>query len=81
MEKKKEVVTEVTEPVGEIIDELGSEVVGKVENVEVTLNLGPAEFVGQHTIFIGGKSIIFLDGAANVSPDQVEVLKKHGYIK
>ena len=53
----------------------------KAENVEVTLNLGQAEFVGQHIIFVGGKSVVFHDGVANVKPDQVELLKKYGYIK
>ena len=49
--------------------------------VEVTLNLGQAEFVGQHIIFIGGKSVVFHDGVANVRPEQVELLKNYGYVK
>lgn len=70
---------EPTEPVAPV--EPPEDTIAKVETVEVKLNLGVAESIGEHTIFMGGKTITFNDGIATVSPQQAELLRKHGYIE
>lgn len=74
MSKKEEVVET---KVNEFVDEM----ITSAENIEVKLSLGPAEFVGIHTVFIAGQVIGFFDGLATVTPDQADKLRENGYIE